>query len=163
MPSSTTHWESSAGALLLFMAVVAGLVQLSAWLMSRQSKWRAYALRYAAPERPVGRVCLVRWAAFGKRGDRCKYTYKRFVRLIFTEQGLFFTMGFPYQTFHKPFLMPWAKVRQVEHYDGPSYRKYMVTVDDGPDEIYLEMMAAGCEGLVRFYKGTIHPGDPRME
>jgi len=163
MLSVAAHWESSPYSILLFLVAVAGVIQLFSYAMSRSSKWREYALRFAASNRPEGRAYVVRWASFGKRDNRCKYSYGRCVRVIFTEQGVYFSLGFILGFCHKPFLMPWSKVNRVEKYDGPFYRKYMLLIEEGADEIYLELLNKGGDDLKRFYNKPITAGVPRME
>jgi len=72
-------------------------------------------------------------------------------------------MGLILGRINKPFLMPWSKVKYIEQYDGPFYRKYMVSIWEGPDEIYLEMLDKGQGDLKQYYKKSIAAGDPRME
>ena len=164
MLSAAVHTASSQiwGALIL----VCGL-GLLLWLfsyISAKSKWNEYAVRYRCPNQPADKAWPVRWASFGKRGNQCKYSYEKCVRVLFTEPGVYLSMGRIMGYFYKPFLMPWSKVKFIEHYDGPFYRKYMVTIWEGADEIYLEMLDQGQGDLLKqFYKKSIAAGDPRME
>jgi len=160
---SVTHQGSSPYSVILFFAAIVGIVQLFSFFMSRKSKWQEYALHYAAKNRPEGKAHKVRWASFGKRGNRCKYSYQRCVCVIFTEQGVYFSVGFILGVFHKPFLIPWTKVRHIERYDGPFYQKYMLMIEEDADEIYLEMINKGVDDLKRFCNKPITAGVPRME
>jgi hypothetical protein len=163
MLSSASHQGSSPYLVVLFLVAVIGVVQLFSFSLSRKSKWYEYALRYPAPKRPAGKAYGVWMASFGKRGNRCKYSYQRYVHVIFTEEGIYFSTGFILRTFHKPFVMPWNKLNRVEQYEGPFYRKYLLTVEENADEIYLEMMDMDVETLKRFYQKSITAGEPRTE
>jgi hypothetical protein len=131
--------------LLLFIVV---------WLVSNFITsgfgWASFARKYRARVRPAGRSYRVLWASFGFFSP----SYRHVLRVIFTEEGVYFYVLFLFRPFHAPFLLPWESIRGVEEERNLFRRQeYRLEVADGAGKIEFLVLEKAGQELFWYYLG----------
>jgi hypothetical protein len=102
--------------------------------------WASFAKRYPAPARPTGKAYSVQGWRICNVND-----YGNFLRVIFTDAGIYFYMTLPRRVAHPPFLLPWESVKRIE-----SARTFYVL--DIAGSIRLDLSAKVKYDLERYQK-----------
>lgn len=97
--------------------------------------WRSFAERYPANNRPTGHTYVSPRTRFGGFYAR----YNNVVRVIFTEDGVYFSTFFLFRPFHPPFLVPWQSVVRAERERGFFGNRYRLDVEDDAGEIHVTL------------------------
>ncbi|RBP39628.1 hypothetical protein DES53_10955 [Roseimicrobium gellanilyticum] len=87
--------------------------------------------------------------------------YKNVVRVILTEEGVYFCVWFPFRLCHPPFLLPWESVRRVEKKDsfllGQSIH---VDVMDPVGTMHLWLRKSVEQDLLKYFLALREPVRP---
>jgi hypothetical protein len=112
--------------------------------------WRSFAERYPASNRPAGQSYVsprTRFAGFYAR-------YGNVVRVIFTDDGVYFSVLFLFRAFHSPFLVPWRSVARVERERGFFGDRYRLDIEDAAGEIHVILPLSIEHDLSRFKRAA---------
>jgi hypothetical protein len=111
--------------------------------------WRSFALRYAAPTRPVAKAYN---SPASNLNNNLLASYRNVVRVVFTEAGIYFYVLFLFRAFHPPFLVPWESVRRAKKVDGFWGSHYRIDIVDSAGEILVLLPTKVEHDLFRHYK-----------
>jgi hypothetical protein len=117
---------------LVFIPVVAVAIWVGASFWKSRVGWHHFAEKYPAPTPPSGKAFDVPSAKFGRF---CEYL--NWVRVVFTEQGVYFYVAFPYKMSHAPFLLPWDGVRIEKRKDFLLGEYFLLDVNEDAGRIHL--------------------------
>jgi len=127
---------------------------LGMWLVVSASisrdGWRSFAERYPANNRPTGHAHVsprTRFAGFYAR-------YGNAVRVILTEDGVYFSVLFLFRPFHPPFLVPWDSVKRVEKKRVFLFDRYHLDIEDAAGEIHVTLPLSVEHDLFRYKKAA---------
>jgi hypothetical protein len=146
----------------MFPVIGVGLWVVVCFFVAR-SGWERFARKYRSNAKkklklgPVEKVHDV--PKMGFRIGRGWYRYM--VRVILTEEGIYFRAILPFRLFHSPFLLPWSSVRSVEKRRGYFVEdRYLVEVVDAEDtgSIELYLPAEAGEELQKYWRSGHESG-----
>jgi hypothetical protein len=111
--------------------------------------WSSFAKRYPARTRPAGDAhsvpswtyCDVHWNTRG-------------LRVIFTENGIYFYMMFYRRLAHPPFLVPWESVKPIKKERGLLGEYSVLEIEDAAGRIQLDLCSELEHVLARYQKVT---------
>jgi hypothetical protein len=129
----------------VFLLLFVGMWVLVCFLISLCG-WRSFAARYPAPIRPAGKSFHCSRAQFGSLSS-----YNNVVRVILTDNGIYFSVSFLFRAFHPPFLLPWESVKSVEKQEGffiGSY--YLLEAQESAGRIRVRLPPRVKEDLSRY-------------
>ncbi len=132
----------------IFPFFFVGMLLVSAKIS--RTGWRSFAERYPVNNRPAGRSYTspyTRFAGFNA-------SYKGVVRVIFTDEGVYFSVLFLFRPFHSPFLVPWQSVKQVEREQGFFKDRYRVDIEDAAGEIHVTLPLSAEDDLSKYRKAA---------
>jgi hypothetical protein len=132
--------------------ILGGLVFIALWilvsfLVSRRG-WCAFAARYPARNRPVGKAYASPFTHFGLL--RSHYGWA--VKVVLSDSGVYFLPSLLFRAFHSPFLVPWASVKRVEKRNGFLWPRYRLDVEDPAGEIHVTLPSKAQDELLRYRK-----------
>jgi hypothetical protein len=132
-----------------FPVFFAGLWVLVCFIISHMG-WRSFSARYAMPARPSGRIYTSPSSRFGN----ILASYRNVVRVVFTDEGIYFCAMFLFRAFHPPFLVPWESVRRVEKKDGWFFKGYRLDIENAAGEIQVWLPKKVENDLFRYHKAA---------
>ena len=138
---------------LLFPFLFVGLWVFASAQISREG-WRSFAERYPASSRPAGSAHnspRTRFASFISR-------YGNVVRVIFTADGVYFSVLFLFRPFHSPFLVPWDSVKRIEKKRGFLFDHYQLDIEDAAGEIHVTLPLSVEHDLFRYKNAASYEG-----
>jgi hypothetical protein len=110
--------------------------------------WLWFARKYPAKFQPAGKVHRVTSVKFEFLG-----WYRNMMRVVFAEEGIYFSAPFFLRPFHAPFLLPWESVRRVKKRGGVEPdKRLIVEVEDAEGPMRLWFPKTAEEDLMRYYR-----------
>jgi len=95
--------------------------------------WHWFAVRYPTQARPLGTA----YASPSTRFWVFLAGYRNVVRVILTEEGIYFYVFFLFRPFHAPFLVPWESVASVEKTTRFFWPCYQIEIADPAGKIHV--------------------------
>jgi hypothetical protein len=115
------------------------------------SGWHWFAIRYPAQTRPSG-------TAYTSPSTRFWFFlagYRNVVRVILTQEGIYFYVLFLFRPFHPPFLVPWESVARVEKTTRFFWPCYQIDIADSAGKIHVILPRKIESDLLRFRKRSV--------
>lgn len=78
--------------------------------------------------------------------------YGNVVRVIFTNEGIYFSVSFLFRAFHPPFLVPWESVTRAEKTTRFFWPCYRIDIADAAGKIHVILPEKIESDLQRFRK-----------
>lgn len=142
--------------LLYFALKFAALWFVVLFILSRFG-WHKFARKYGSRKPLSGQKIVATTMKFGPAGTR----YKNGVRLIASEEGLYFRVVFLFRAFHAPFLLPWQSIKQIEKGTGWLWGRYVIHVEDPAGSFHLRVSEAAGVQLMQ-YAPHLSPAPPPL-
>jgi|GEM_PF-1919742 len=133
--------------------------QLLPWLLVvfiiSRAGWHTFAMRYPAAQQPPGEMYNSPVTRFG---IMMPARYSGVVRIVFTNEGLYFSVMFLFRAFHAPFLVPWRSVKQIEStYSFLLLPHYKMEIESEAGRMHVTLPVAVDKELYRFKKKGLTP------
>jgi hypothetical protein len=134
--------------------ILGGFVFIAIWILVSflisRAGWHAFAIRYPARRRPVGKAHASPFTSFGLLRSR----YSWAIKVVLSDSGVCFLPSLLFRAFHSPFLVPWASVKRVEKRNGFLRPRYHLDVEDPAGEIHVTLPSKVEHELLRYHKAA---------
>jgi hypothetical protein len=121
VPALRLDWTSAA-----LVPVALLLIWLIILFTASRSGWHRFAKLFHASSRMPGHRYRATSVRFGSNAG----SYVDVVHVTFGSEGIYVSATFPFRVFHRPFIIPWSRVKSIKRGERRFKSRYRICVED---------------------------------